>query len=58
MKYYVCRRIRLYSFLSQQGYIPIMVQKDKYDPHRLIWLYEETDELKKAVCLYYEQMKK
>lgn len=56
MSLYVCRRIKLYSFLTEHNFKPKYIQPDKYDPDRLIWLYEETDDLKRAVSFYYEQM--
>lgn len=47
----------MYSFLTKLGFTPKMIQPDKYDSRRLIWIYEETESLLSAVDLYYERMK-
>ena len=55
MKTYVCRKIYMYNFLTARGFEPFAVQPDKYDCHRLIWLYEDTDKLRDAIEEYYNQ---
>ena len=57
MKRYVCRRLRLYNYLSQHGFRPELEQADKYDAKRLIWIYSATDELQKAIDAYYTEAK-
>ena len=56
MKYYVCRRIRLYDFLSRKGYSPIQVRIDKDDPKRYVWIYEDNISLRTDIEEYYSRM--
>lgn len=52
---YVCRRIRLYSYLTEQGFKPYKVVPDIYNADRVVWLYEDSDgKVTKAVGKYYE----
>lgn len=55
MKYYVCRRIRLYDFLSRKGYSPIQVRIDKDDPKRYVWIYEDNISLRADIEEYYSR---
>lgn len=52
-KTYVCRKILLYNHLTAAGFKPFRVAPDKWDPARLVWLYELTPELEAAVNEYY-----
>lgn len=54
---YVCRRIRLYDFLSKKGFQPINVVADKYDSNRVVWIYKNTPELEAAIEEYYSEIK-
>lgn len=50
---YVCRRLRLYNFLTERGFVPYQTAPDKYDCKRIIWLYEDCKEIQNAVKEYY-----
>ena len=56
MKTYVCRKIRLYQYLSSKGYVPYKTCIDKYNCKRLVWLYDDSDGLRDAVEEYYAQI--
>lgn len=56
MKYYVCRRIRLLSFLQEKGFQYLIMEKDKYNPNYNIWLFKDTPELRIAIEEYYSQI--
>lgn len=53
MKTYVCRRLRLLSYLKEKGYLPYRTQPDYRNPRFYVWLFEETPELLNAVEDYY-----
>lgn len=53
---YVCRKIRLYSYLTELGFKPYRVVPDMYDSDRLVWLYEDTEEIRDAVESYYSEL--
>ena len=55
MKYYVCRRIRLLTFLQDKGFQYIMMEKDKYNPSYNIWLFKDSQMLRDAVEEYYSK---
>lgn len=52
-QHYVCRRIRLYDFLSKKGYIPVQIRTDKDDPKRNVWIYEDSVKLREDIEEYY-----
>ncbi len=53
IKHYVCRRIKLYNFLSDNGFVPESVRTDIYNPKYKVWIYVETDQLRSCVEEYY-----
>ena len=53
MKTYVCRKIRLYQFLTDNGFVPYKTCADKFDCTRLVWLYEDSSMLRECVEKYY-----
>lgn len=53
MRLYVCKKIRLYDYLTDQGFIPVKRAHDIYNTDRLVWLYEDTQELRGAIDAYY-----
>lgn len=52
-KMYICRRMKLLSYLTSCGYKPISVIPDGYNPKYRCWLFIETPELLEAVDTYY-----
>lgn len=54
---YVCRKLRLYSFLTDCGFKPYRAVPDMYDSSRLVWLYEDSDEIRDAVEEYYKAVR-
>ena len=53
MNTYVCRKLRLYNFLTEKKFKPFRICADKFNPDRLIWLYTDSVELRDAVEEYY-----
>jgi hypothetical protein len=53
---YVCRKIRLYDYLTKQGFRPVFIRADKNDPNRNVWIYENSIELKYAIETYYSMI--
>lgn len=52
-KGYVCRKIRMYNFLIEKGYRPKQIRPDKMNANRLVWIFEDTAELRNMVEEYY-----
>lgn len=55
---YVCKRIRLYDFLTNKGFKPFKQVVDKNDCKKYVWLYDDSPELQAAVSEYYSKMPK
>ena len=53
---YICRKMKLYSYLVSNGFAPFAVRQDKYCHERVVWIFNNTDELQKAVSDYYLKM--
>lgn len=51
---YVCRRMRLCSFLLEKGFKYLSTREDKYNPNYKVWLFENTLELRIAIEEYYK----
>lgn len=52
-KGYVCRKIRLYNFLLEKGYKPVQVRPDRDFAKRLVWIFNDTIDLRDAIEEYY-----
>lgn len=52
-KGYVCRKIRLYSFLLDKGHKLVQVRPDRDFPKRLVWIFNDTEELRADIEEYY-----
>lgn len=50
---YVCRKLRLCTFLLQQGFKYIKEAEDKYNSKFKVWLFKNTPELHAAIEEYY-----
>lgn len=50
---YVCRKIRLCSFLLQKGFQYETERADRTDSNRKVWLFRSTPELYNAIEEYY-----
>lgn len=53
-RYYVCRSMRLLTYLLKKGYIYIRVDKDRKNPKYHVWLFEDTPELREEIDRYYK----
>lgn len=53
MKYYVCKKMRLLTFLQQKGFKLIKAQSDRENPLYVVWIFEDTPELRSAIEEYY-----
>lgn len=54
---YLCRRIKLCSFLIKNGFRYEKVVKDKYNPKYNCWLFKNTPELLNKIDEYYSEDK-
>ena len=54
---YVCRKIRLCSYLLSKGFKYESEREDKYDPNRKVWIFKTYPELYNAIEEYYSQIK-
>ena len=54
-KVYVCKRMRLLSWLTERGFRPFCTRTDIYDPRYLVWMFDDSKELQDAVADYYNQ---
>lgn len=52
-KGYVCRKIRLYSFLLDNGFKPVQVRPDREQNERLVWIFDDTQSLRDVIEEYY-----
>lgn len=50
---YVCKKLSLYNFLTDNGFVPYRVAPDMRNCHRLVWLYDDSTEIREAVDEYY-----
>lgn len=52
-KPYVCRKMRLLTFLIKNGFYPFASRIDNKDNTRLVWLFNDSVELRCAIESYY-----
>ncbi len=50
---YVCRKLFMYYFLTEKGFTPLQHRPDKYDCKKLVWIYEDSPEIRDAVEEFY-----
>lgn len=50
---YICRKLRLYVYLTQRGFKYEYEKEDKKNSNYKIWIYKETPELRLAIEEYY-----
>lgn len=50
---YICKRLRLLSFLQEKGFQFISTMPDKNNPKFTVWVFVKTPTLMKAVEEYY-----
>lgn len=55
MSTYVCKKIKLYDYLTNKGYKPYRVATDIYNSERKVWLYDDSKELRSDIDCYYKQ---
>ena len=54
-KTYVCKRLKLMNYLSDNNFYPYKAVRDKLNPMYYVWLYTDSDELQEAITEYYSQ---
>ena len=54
---YVCRKIRLCSFLLKNGFQYESERDDRNTPNRKVWLFRSSPELYNAIEEYYSSIK-
>lgn len=53
MKFYVCKRMRLLNYLMDKGFNFIKTQRDRRNPHYIVWIFKDSPELRECVEEYY-----
>ena len=53
MKYYVCKKMRLLTYLQENGFNFIKTQQDRNNPAFLVWIFRDSKELRDCVESYY-----
>ena len=56
-KQFICTRPKLYSLLVSLGYEPIRILPNMRKPKYLVWVFEETPELREIVDDFYSSLK-
>lgn len=55
---YLCRRMKLCSYLLGKGFTYEKIVPDKYNSKYNCWLFKNTPELRKSIEDYYSEYKK
>lgn len=53
MKTYVCKRLRLYTFLRAKGFNPIATIPDRDNQKYFVWIFENDELFGKALDEYF-----
>lgn len=56
MKAYVCRRLRLFTYLTEKGFFPYQMRADKHNSKFNVWLFIDTPELREVIEEYYSTL--
>lgn len=54
MSMYICRRLRLLTFLQAKGFQFASTMRDRKNPNFIVWMFVKTPELMEAVEDYYK----
>lgn len=52
MKIYVVKTTRLNEYIANNGFKMIRPQRDRYNSSFVVFLYEDTDELRECIGMY------
>ena len=52
-KFYVVKRIRLYTYLNELGFKMVQVKPDERNPKYYVWVFNYTEELQNAIDNFY-----
>lgn len=55
-EFYVCKRLKLYDYLVQHGFMPCEQRADKYNAKYLVWIFKNSKELQNTVNTYYNEI--
>lgn len=53
---YVCRRLRLYSYLIENGFKVEYDRPDIKNPKYTVWIFKDSPELRLAIEKYYSMI--
>ena len=56
--YYACKRMRVLSYLTEQGFKYDFVLPDKRNRDRIIWMFPRTNALTAALDAYFDKRRK
>lgn len=54
-KVYVCKRLKLFSWLTENGFTPFKQVQDDNNPRYMCWLFVNSAQLQKSISEYYAQ---
>ena len=54
---YVCKQLRKYNYLVMRGFKPVKMSYDMFDPNKVVWFFDNSEALEKAVDEYYSDYK-
>ena len=57
MKTYVCKRLRLYTYLKGKGFSPIATIPDRENEKFFVWIFENDSKFGDALNEYFSQFK-
>ena len=55
VKTYVCKRLKLFNYLTARGFVPFKTRPDKYNSDFNVWLFIDSDKLQETVTEYYNK---
>ena len=56
--YYACKRMRVLSYLTEQGFRYAFILPDERNRDKVIWMFPRTAELTAALDAYFESRRK
>lgn len=55
MKYYVIKSITMFKHLCNKGIYPVKTEPNIYIPKFIVWIYEDTQQLRTAMSEFQKQ---
>ena len=52
-KNFYCTKLRVYSHLCKDGFVPLFTTQDAKNPHYTAWVFENTTQLQNSLRRYF-----